>query len=95
MERTGMTIHEFSKRSGILRSTLWSLAKKEDYDIRESNIRKIAEGMGVPPSVLFDDADSNFCLNERSEIQIIKEFHFFTFSADKLDKNVETYALPN
>lgn len=74
MERTGMTLHEFSKKSGIPRSTLWSLEKKEDYDVRESNIRKIAQGMGVPPSALFDDADSDFCLNERSEIWIIKKF---------------------
>ena len=69
-----MTLHEFSKRSGIPRSTLWSLEKKEDYDVRESNIRKIAQGMGVPPSTLFDAADRDFCLNESSEIRIIKNF---------------------
>ncbi len=69
-----MTLHEFSKKSGIPRSTLWSLGKKEDYDVRESNIRKIAQGMGVPPSALFDDDDSDFNLNERNEIWIIKNF---------------------
>ena len=42
LAETGMTRYEFSKRSGIPESTLWSLAQKEDYDVRESNIRKIA-----------------------------------------------------
>lgn len=42
LAETGMTRYEFSKRSGIPESTLWSLGQKEDYDVRESNIRKIA-----------------------------------------------------
>ena len=42
LTETGMTRYEFSKRSGIPESTLWSLGQKEDYDVRESNIRKIA-----------------------------------------------------
>lgn len=54
LAETGMTRYEFSKRSGILESTLWSLGQKEDYDVRESNIRKIAKGMGVPASDLFN-----------------------------------------
>lgn len=45
LAETGMTRYEFSKRSGIPESTLWSLGQKEDYDVRESNIRKIAQGM--------------------------------------------------
>ena len=48
LAETGMTRYEFSKLSGIPESTLWSLGQKEDYDVRESNIRKIAKGMGVP-----------------------------------------------
>ena len=52
LAETGMTRYEFSKRSGIPESTLWSLGQKEDYDVRESNIRKIAKGMGVPASDL-------------------------------------------
>ena len=31
---------------------------KEDYDVRESNIRKIAQGMGVPASDLFNDNEN-------------------------------------
>ena len=34
LAETGMTRYEFSKRSGIPESTLWSLAQKEDYDVR-------------------------------------------------------------
>lgn len=74
LAETGMTRYEFSKRSGIPESTLWSLGQKEDYDVRESNIRKIAQGMGVPPSELFDDDDNAVCLNEKSEVWLIKNF---------------------
>ena len=35
LAETGMTRYEFSKRSGIPESTLWSLAQKEDYDVLE------------------------------------------------------------
>ena len=45
LAETGMTRYEFSKRSGIPESTLWSLGQKEDYDVRESNIRKIARAL--------------------------------------------------
>lgn len=74
LAETGMTRYEFSKRSGIPESTLWSLGQKEDYDVRESNIRKIAQGMGVPPSELFDDEDSAVCLNEKSRSGLLRIF---------------------
>lgn len=74
LAETGMTRYEFSKRSGIPESTLWSLGQKEDYDVGESNIRKIAQGMGVPPSELFGDEDYAVCLNEKSEVWLIKNF---------------------
>jgi transcriptional regulator with XRE-family HTH domain len=74
LAETGITRYEFSKRSGIPESTLWSLAKKEDYDVRESNIRKIAQGMGVPPSELFVAEDNAVCLNENSEVRLVKNF---------------------
>ena len=47
LAETGMTRYEFSKRSGIPESTLWSLGQKEDYDV---------------------------CLNEKSEVWLIKNF---------------------
>ena len=65
LAETGMTRYEFSKRSGIPESTLWSLGQKEDYDVRESNIRKIAQGMGVPASDLFNDNENTICLEDR------------------------------
>lgn len=68
LAETGMTRYEFSKRSGIPESTLWSLGQKEDYDVRESNIRKIAQGMGVPASDLFNDNENTICLEDRSEV---------------------------
>lgn len=74
LAETGMTRYEFSKRSGIPESTLWSLGQKEDYDVRESNIRKIAQGMGVPPSELFGDDDNAVCLYEKSEVWLVRNF---------------------
>lgn len=74
LAETGMTRYEFSKRSGIPESTLWSLGQKEDYDVRESNIRKIAKGMGVPASDLFNDNENTICLEDRSEVWIIKNY---------------------
>lgn len=74
LAETGMTRYEFSKRSGIPESTLWSLGQKEDYDVRESNIRKIAQGMGVPPSELLDEEDNAVCLNEQSEVLLVRNF---------------------
>ena len=54
LAETGMKRYEFSKRSGIPESTLWSLGQKEDYDVRESNIRKITILFGDDASVLRD-----------------------------------------
>ena len=71
---TGMTRYQFSKRSRIPESTLWSLGHKEGYDVRESNIRKIAQGMGVPSSELFSDEDNAVYLCEKSEVWLVKNF---------------------
>ena len=83
-----MTRYEFSKRSGIPESTLWSLAQKEDYDVRESNIRKIAQGMGVPVSDLFDDNSNTVCLEEKSEVRIIKNYRKLS---DRRKGSIEGY----
>lgn len=42
--------------------------------MRESNIRKIAQGMGVPASDLFNDNENTICLEDRSEVWIIKNY---------------------
>ena len=85
LAETGMTRYEFSKRSGI---PLWSLAQKEDYDVRESNIRKIAQGMGVPVSDLFDDNSNTVCLEEKSEVWIIKNYRKLS---DRRKGSIEGY----
>lgn len=42
-----MTAYRFSKKSGIPQSTIWSILKKEDYEVREKNIRKICKAMVI------------------------------------------------
>lgn len=72
LAETGMTRYEFSKRSGIPESTLWSLAQKEDYDVRESNIRKIAQGMGVPVSDLLMPIVILYVLRKRAKYGLLR-----------------------
>ena len=45
-----MTAYRFAKKSGIPQSTIWSILKKEDYEVREKNIRKICKAMGISAS---------------------------------------------
>ena len=62
--------------------------QKEDYDVRESNIRKIAQGMGVPVSDLFDDNSNTVCLEEKSEVWIIKNYRKLS---DRRKGSIEGY----
>ena len=48
LEENEISVYRFAKNSGIPQSTIWSIIKKEDYEVREKNIRKICEGMGIP-----------------------------------------------
>ncbi len=48
LAENGISVYRFAKNSGIPQSTIWSIIKKEDYEVREKNIRKICEGMGIP-----------------------------------------------
>ena len=41
LEETKMSKYKFAQRSGISLSTIYDIIRKEDYDIRESNIIKI------------------------------------------------------
>lgn len=38
LEETKMSKYKFAQRSGISLSTIYDIIRKEDYDIRESNI---------------------------------------------------------
>ena len=62
--------------------------QKEDYDVRESNIRKIAQGMGVPVSDLFDDNSNTVCLEKKSEVWIIKNYRKLS---DRRKGSIEGY----
>ena len=52
-----MTAYRFAKKSGIPQSTIWSILKKEDYEVREKNIRKICKAMGISASEIMDADD--------------------------------------
>ena len=67
LAETGMTRYEFSKRSGIPESTLWSLAQKEDF---------------------FDDNSNTVCLEEKSEVWIIKNYRKLS---DRRKGSIEGY----
>lgn len=43
LEETKMSKYKFAQRSGISLSTIYDIIRKEDYDIRESNIIKICK----------------------------------------------------
>jgi hypothetical protein len=49
MERQKITAYQFAKMSGVPQSTIRSIVQKEDYEVRESNMKKICAGMGITP----------------------------------------------
>ena len=52
-----MTAYRFSKKSGIPQSTIWSILKKEDYEVREKNIRKICKAMGISAGEIMESKE--------------------------------------
>ena len=50
LDEKEMSVYRFAKDSGIPQSTIWSIIKKEDYEVREKNIHKICAGMGISVS---------------------------------------------
>ena len=52
-----MTAYRFAKKSGIPQSTIWSILKKEDYEVREKNIRKICKAMGISASEIMESEE--------------------------------------
>ena len=53
----GMSRYRVAQRSGISLSTIYDIIRKEDYDIRESNIIKICHGMQIEPFDLFHTSE--------------------------------------
>ncbi len=52
-----MTAYRFSKKSGMPQSTIWSILKKEDYEVREKNIRKICKAMGISAGEIMESKE--------------------------------------
>lgn len=52
-----MTTYRFAKESGIPQSTIWSILKKEDYEVREKNIRKICKAMGISAGEIMESKE--------------------------------------
>ena len=73
LEETKMSKYKFAQRSGISLSTIYDIIRKEDYDIRESNIIKICHGMQIEPFDLFQTSEEILVLEKDEEIQAILE----------------------
>lgn len=73
LEETKMSKYRFAQESGISISTLYDIIKKEDYDIRESNMIKVSLGMGIEPFELFQRDGKVIVLQNAQEIQLIQE----------------------
>ena len=52
-----MTAYRFAKESGIPQSTIWSIMKKEDYEVREKNIRKTCKTNGISASEIMESEE--------------------------------------
>ena len=64
LEETKMSKYKFAQRSGISLSTIYDIIRKEDYDIRESNIIKICHGMQIEPFDLFQTSEEILVLEK-------------------------------
>lgn len=69
-----ISVYRFSQDSGIPQSTLWSIIKKEDYEVREKNIRKICAGMGISVGEILEDTDKDRVILRIDEIPMIKKY---------------------
>lgn len=54
-------------------STLYDILRKEEYDIRESNIIKVSHGMSIEPFELFQTNKQVLVLQNLQEIELIQE----------------------
>lgn len=78
LNETGMSKYEFSRRSGIPKSTIRSIEQKEDYDVRESNILKLCKGMGIEPCEMFMDYSRPIVTVRDDEICLLQEYRKLT-----------------
>lgn len=76
LEETKMSKYKFAQRSGISLSTIYDIIRKEDYDIRESNIIKICHGMQIEPFDLFQTSEEILVLEKMRRFkQFLKQDH--------------------
>lgn len=73
LETTKMSKYRFSQKSGMPQSTLYDILRKEEYDIRESNIVKVSQGMSIEPFELFQTNEQILVLQNIQEIELIQE----------------------
>ena len=76
LEATKMSKYRFSQKSGMSQSTLYDILRKEDYDIRESNIVKVSHGMSIEPFELFQTNEQILVLQNDCRKEDLKSmFH--------------------
>lgn len=92
LEETKMSKYKFSKISELPPSTLRSILNKEDYDVGESNIYKICQGMGIKPYELFLKESDKECISDDKEIEFIQSYRRLTHES-KLKLEGYLYAL--
>ena len=69
-----MTAYRFSKKSGIPQSTIWSILKKEDYEVREKNIRKICKAMGISAGEIMESKEEVKRNLRAAEISVMHKY---------------------
>lgn len=65
-------------------STLYDIVKKEDYDIRESNIIKVSHSMKMEPFELFQTNEQILVIQNLQEITLIQEVRLLPLQYQKI-----------
>ena len=69
-----ISVYRFSKDSGIPQSTIWSIIRKEDYEVRERNIYKICSDMGISASEILEQEDGTKINLRTTEIPVVTKY---------------------
>lgn len=70
----------FCKEKRNPTKTIWSILKKEDYEVREKNIRKICKAMGISASEIMESEEEAKRNLRAGEIPVMHKYR-------KLDKS--------
>ena len=84
LEETKMSKYRFAQESGMSLSTLYDIVKKEDHDIRESNIIKVGHGMKMEPFELFQTNKQILVIQNLQEITLIQEVMLLPLQYQKI-----------